>query len=194
MKKIYIILGLVTSLLYSNNMAIVNTNNHITEVLIEGNGEACKVFIKSTGVLSKTNCVKITNSKKVKILCTKRKKICKTENEIKAFIGSNTSSSDYQYCLDNSMNNHEMRECNGKEFMHQDKRLNKYYEQVMNSFDSNEKTTLKRAQRAWIKYRDSKCEAEGEPMRGGSGEALLIGGCRAKTTRLRADELKSMIY
>jgi len=45
----------------------------------------------------------------------------------------------------------------------------------------------------WIKYRDSKCEAEAAPMEGGTGEMLLMSGCLVDTTRLRADELKTMI-
>jgi len=37
---------------------------------------------------------------------------------------------------------------------------------------------------------NSKCEAEGRDMRGGTGEALLIVGCLADETKSRAEELR----
>ena len=192
MKKIYSFFILISSFLYSNSILIESINNDVAQVRIAGKSESCSVTIKSTGVVGQTNCVKITNSKKVKILCTKRKKVCKTEDEIREFVGMNPSASNYKTCLNNAISDYDMRVCNGKELERQDKRLNKYYKQAMKS-KINNKVRLKKAQRAWMKYRDSKCEAEAAPMEGGTGEMLLMSGCLVDTTRLRADELKTMI-
>jgi len=192
MKKIYSFFILISSFLYSNSILIESINNDVAQVRITGKSESCSVTIKSTGAVGQTNCVKITNSKKVKILCTKRKKVCKTEDEIREFVGMKPSASNYKTCLNNAISDYEMIVCNDKELERQDKRLNRYYKQAMKS-ESNNKVRLKKAQRVWIKYRDSKCEAEAALMEGGTGEALLIGGCIVETTRLRADELKTMI-
>ena len=51
---------------------------------------------------------------------------------------------------------------------------------------------LKRAQRAWIGYRDGQCELAGFEARGGSMEPMLVSGCLADLTRKRTDELKTV--
>ena len=52
------------------------------EVHITGNGENCTVYMNSIGLVDKTDCQRLVNSNKIKILCTKNKKICKSEKEI----------------------------------------------------------------------------------------------------------------
>ena len=54
----------------------------LTEILMKGNGEYCIAAVKSSGMIKKTDCVRLTNSKKIKILCTKKKKLCKTQKEV----------------------------------------------------------------------------------------------------------------
>jgi uncharacterized protein YecT (DUF1311 family) len=49
--------------------------------------------------------------------------------------------------------------------------------------------TLKKAQRAWIAYRDAVCEYEGYEARGGTMEPMLVNGCLARLTRTRTKEL-----
>lgn len=48
------------------------------------------------------------------------------------------------------------------------------------------------AQRAWIKYRDAACEAEGYTVRGGSMEPLIIATCQERLTRQRSEDLRSI--
>jgi len=182
-------------LIYSIELLNGDEDGDIAEILIRGNGEECKVFVESTGVVVKTNCVKLTNSKQVQILCTKRKKMCKTVNEVVSFVNHGLAlvqPKTYKNCLDNANNTYEMRTCNGNELKYQDALLNKYYKLAMQKLSKSEKDVLRKAQRAWIKYRDSKCDAAGEPMRGGTGEALLIGGCLVDTTKIRAKELREI--
>lgn len=50
--------------------------------------------------------------------------------------------------------------------------------------------SLRKAQRAWIAYRDAACEYEGFDARGGSMEPMLVSGCLARLTRLRTLELR----
>ncbi len=195
MKKILLLSLLSSSLIWSEGMTVLNDDEDgdIAHVMIHGNGEECKLYIDSLGGLIETDCKRITNSKKVQILCTKRKKICKTLGEVQSFISPSNQDVSYKDCLDNSGGTtYKMKECNGKELVYQDKLLNKYYKIAIKQRSQKEQGVLKKAQRSWISYRDNKCNAEGEAMRGGTGEGLLIGSCLIDMTKTRANELKSM--
>ena len=104
-----------------------------------------------------------------------------------------SSHSLYQACFDNATNNHAMMQCTWKELAYQDRRLNRYYKRAMKRLEPEERARLRKAQRAWITFRDLECDFEGWEMRGGSGEPLLIGGCRLDMTRKRADALKAIV-
>ena len=49
------------------------------------------------------------------------------------------------------------------------------------------------SQRTWIAYRDAQCTVEGQEMRGGSGEPMLVNMCLARITRERTAALAGMI-
>ncbi len=104
-----------------------------------------------------------------------------------------SSHSLYQACFDNATNNHAMIQCTHKELAYQDARLNRYYKRAMRRLEPDEKKRLRKAQRAWIAFRDLECEFEGRQMRGGSAEPLLIGGCLVDMTWKRADELQAIV-
>ena len=46
------------------------------------------------------------------------------------------------------------------------------------------------AQRAWIKYRDAACDAEGFTVRGGTMESMIIATCQERLTRQRSEDLR----
>ncbi len=79
---------------FDNNIILLNgeEDGDVADMLIRGNGEQCRVSIDSMGTLVWTNCLQLTNSKRVKILCTKKKKICKTVNEMRNALNSTHSS------------------------------------------------------------------------------------------------------
>jgi uncharacterized protein YecT (DUF1311 family) len=52
---------------------------------------------------------------------------------------------------------------------------------------------LKKAQRAWIDYRDGHCDGVGFGARGGSMEPMLVAGCQADLTKKRVEELKALM-
>lgn len=52
---------------------------------------------------------------------------------------------------------------------------------------------LKKAQRAWIDYRDGHCEGVGFSARGGSMEPMLVAGCQEELTKNRIAELKALM-
>jgi hypothetical protein len=61
-------------------------NLKIGKVLLKGQDESCKITMDVMATITYTNCKRLTNSKGVKILCTKRKSMCKTEKEVDNFI------------------------------------------------------------------------------------------------------------
>lgn len=51
---------------------------------------------------------------------------------------------------------------------------------------------LRRAQRAWMPFRDAGCQAEGFRYRGGTAEGLAVLHCLIRMTQIRTDELLDM--
>ena len=99
---------------------------------------------------------------------------------------------DFQTCYDKVHSTADEISCIDKEYSYYDKILNQYYKEIMHHFrnDPREQKYLREAQRAWIVYRDKKCTFEGYPMRDGSGESVIVFGCKTTETKKRALELK----
>ena len=100
----------------------------------------------------------------------------------------------------------DMNFCADADFQEADKALNAAYRQTMKAMEATDAEleeinpdligavdTLKKAQRAWIAYRDGQCDLAGFEARGGSMEPMLVSGCLADLTRKRTAELKSLI-
>ena len=92
-----------------------------------------------------------------------------------------------------SLSTHEMLQCEDQELQHYDRQLNSVYKQLMHKLPPEERARLKKAEKAWIAYRDLECDFEGFEMRGGSGEALLIQGCLVVKTKNRLKELRQIL-
>lgn len=54
--------------------------------ILKGGGEECEITYRDKEELHDTTCKRLTNSKNVKIYCTKTKKMCKTEKEVDDFV------------------------------------------------------------------------------------------------------------
>jgi uncharacterized protein YecT (DUF1311 family) len=106
---------------------------------------------------------------------------------------------------DNAMAQIEMNICAGRDYQAADMELNAVYKKALaaaQEMDVQAKEmgehyvgavdALKRAQRAWIGYRDGQCELAGFEARGGSMEPMLVSGCLADLTRKRTAELKTV--
>ena len=103
-------------------------------------------------------------------------------------------------------NQQEMNQCAYEDWVKADEELNAVYKQALAfaaSQDADLKEyqpelqgavkALKKAQRAWVSYRDGQCESYGFGARGGSMEPLLIESCKADLTNLRVKELKDLM-
>jgi len=79
----------------NDNIKILDGDEDITSdivhLLIGGDKESCKLIMDSLGQVQETDCISLTNSKNIKILCTKMKKTCKTENEIYEYLKQSLS-------------------------------------------------------------------------------------------------------
>jgi uncharacterized protein YecT (DUF1311 family) len=87
----------------------------------------------------------------------------------------------------------EMNDCAGKEYKTADAALNRVYQQLVAKLEAEEKTQLKMAQTAWIKYRDTNCEFVADQYKGGTIRPMIYALCLADVTRNRSAELKSQI-
>ncbi len=87
----------------------------------------------------------------------------------------------------------EMNICWGKEYKVADAKLNKTYQDFMSKLDESEKTQLKNAQFAWLKYRDTNCEFVADQYKGGSMRPMIAAICLADVTNNRTTELKAQM-
>jgi uncharacterized protein YecT (DUF1311 family) len=87
----------------------------------------------------------------------------------------------------------EMNDCAGREYKAADAALNRVYQQLVAKLEAEEKTELKAAQTAWIKYRDTNCEFVADQYKGGTIRPMIYALCLADVTRNRSAELKTQI-
>ena len=66
-------------------------------------GNTCYVKMNRSGNVVRTSCVGLTNSRGVRIVCTYKKRMCKTENEIFEFIDSYRAETSYRRRNSNSL-------------------------------------------------------------------------------------------
>lgn len=106
----------------------------------------------------------------------------------------------------NAMSQADMNQCAYQDFEKADKELNIVYKQALKSQEEVDKQAaemgpnyvgavkaLKKAQRAWIDYRDGHCDGVGYEAVGGSMQGMLISGCQATMTTARTKELRELI-
>lgn len=100
----------------------------------------------------------------------------------------------------------DLNSCTYLEFEAADKELNTVYKQAMKSQEEVDKQAaemgegyvgavkaLRKAQRAWIDYRDGHCDGVGYEAVGGSMQPMLINGCLATMTKTRTKELRELM-
>ncbi len=98
-----------------------------------------------------------------------------------------------------------MNQCAYKDYLIADEALNVQWKktaEIMKLRDENFEstyderpgyfTTMLKAQRAWLEYRDAHCTNEGYYARGGSLEPLLYSLCKTELTQARTEQLRSL--
>ena len=85
----------------------------------------------------------------------------------------------------------ELVECLGTEFLTADNQLNDTYNKLRARLDKDARETLKKAQQAWLTYRDGDCEFQASAAAGGQAYNPIYISCQTKKTILRTQELKA---
>lgn len=106
----------------------------------------------------------------------------------------------------NAVTQADMNQCAYQDYEKADKELNAVWKEAVKSQEEVDKgaaemgpdyvgavKALKKAQRAWIDYRDGQCEGEGYAALGGSMQPMLVSGCLAAKTTARTKELRELI-
>lgn len=78
-----------------------------------------------------------------------------------------------------------------KNYEKADAELNRVYAKLIKKLDKEGVAKLKKAQRAWIAYRDAEMEFAGDSARGGSMQPMLYSGTGAHLTKDRIKDLNS---
>ena len=96
--------------------------------------------------------------------------------------------------------------CSGKELGRTDDELNAVYKKALaflvkidesraesGQFDAGVAKSLEDAEHAWIKYRDTNCDAMSAESLGGTAYSAYVFYCQIEMTRARTKELKKLI-
>jgi uncharacterized protein YecT (DUF1311 family) len=84
----------------------------------------------------------------------------------------------------------DMQDCMDSEWKRSDAELNRVYQESLKKLKPEQTALLKKAQRAWITYRDAQCEADYKMFAGGSAAPLALTQCRVTLTQERTKTLK----
>jgi uncharacterized protein YecT (DUF1311 family) len=84
----------------------------------------------------------------------------------------------------------EMRDCMEPEWKKSNAELNRVYQESLKKLKPEQAAFLKKAQRAWLTYRDAECEADYKMSPGGTAAPLALTPCRVTLTQERTKTLK----
>jgi uncharacterized protein YecT (DUF1311 family) len=100
----------------------------------------------------------------------------------------------YAVDCNNAVNQADMNQCAGADYLKADAQLNKTYKEVVGKASTAQKLQLKEAQNAWIKFRDIDCKFQSSGVEGGSMYSMVVSGCLAEKTVSRTKELNSLLH
>jgi uncharacterized protein YecT (DUF1311 family) len=83
----------------------------------------------------------------------------------------------------------ELVDCWNAEWKKADAELNRVYQAAIKKQRPPNAAKLRRAQRAWIAYRDAQCEAEGSVYEGGTIQPMIVGHCMLTLTQQRTKHI-----
>jgi|HubBroStandDraft_6_1064221.scaffolds.fasta_scaffold139600_4 uncharacterized protein YecT (DUF1311 family) len=84
----------------------------------------------------------------------------------------------------------DISQCLSGELKKADAELNRTYEQTLKRVKASDADLLKKAQRAWMEYREAHCQAEFELWDGGTGGQIALPQCKLTLTKRRITEIQ----
>lgn len=96
-------------------------------------------------------------------------------------------------CLDKATTTVEMQACAAASYRRADAELDRTYQELLGAQTARGKTLLRKAERAWIAFRDAHCAFATAASAGGSIHAQSVAQCRTDLTIERTAELRAAI-
>lgn len=92
---------------------------------------------------------------------------------------------------ENAQDQSALNQCTADEYAAADKALNATYKQIAKRLSDDQPALelLKKAQRAWLTFRDEECAFSSSAARGGSIEPMIIANCKTLRTNERNTQL-----
>ena len=84
----------------------------------------------------------------------------------------------------------DMQDCMDDEWKKSDAELNRVYQESLKKLKPEPAALLKKAQRAWLSYRDAQCDADYKMFAGGTAAPLALTHCRVTLTQERTKTLE----
>lgn len=84
----------------------------------------------------------------------------------------------------------DLNDCAGRAWRTADAELNRVYGVLMDRVEGAAERRIRKAQRAWLAFRDAHCEVEASAYAGGSIQPMIHAFCLAETTRHRTAQLR----
>ncbi|MCW4151419.1 MULTISPECIES: lysozyme inhibitor LprI family protein [Halomonadaceae] len=93
---------------------------------------------------------------------------------------------------DNASTQLALTECSAQAYQSADDELNDAYQSLVRKLEASPATLeqLRKAQRAWISFRDAECALESSGVEGGSAQPMVRNGCLATLTKRRTERLR----
>jgi uncharacterized protein YecT (DUF1311 family) len=82
-----------------------------------------------------------------------------------------------------------LNQCAAVEMAKSDASLNKVYQLLLKELSPREERQLRRAERAWMAYRDQMCSFVGVSREGGSSQGMTVSFCRIQMINLQTRAL-----
>ena len=92
---------------------------------------------------------------------------------------------------ENAKSTLQINECLTKELKKADAEVGRLYDLTMKKLQPDDAALLRKAQRAWLAYRDAHCEAEYALWGGGTGGPAARMSCKLELTRERTVEIQN---
>jgi uncharacterized protein YecT (DUF1311 family) len=97
-------------------------------------------------------------------------------------------------CADmNALRSPEQMACAAKELRAAEAELKQVRARLTTSMEAPPRLRMKQAERAWLRYRKSNCDAEASVYEGGTIQPLIHTQCMARVTRERTEELRAQL-
>ena len=90
----------------------------------------------------------------------------------------------------NAVSQNDMNTCADMAFQKTDALLNATYKATLKGMDAHTADLLRKAQRAWVAFRDAECVYQNAENEGGSIYPMVYSGCLDRLTKLRIQQLK----